>query len=239
MGSDTGKNLAEWLIRIILDPEVRSNIKDSKTQPPKKSTENTEFSVFSVDFFRGLKAHKLEPQVHALNRAYPKGSAFLGNPTSEFRFIRSLQLQNPGIKSFLFEKDYAKRRQNQVQREVAAMLRRCLCYDSSRISHSAAEIFLPVAVQNFFPIAAGRDADSIIDAGDWSEITDDEDRFARVGAFSQKRNDAAVGIAAVNPFKSFGLNIHMQRRLISIHAVDIFHPLMETLMSFVFQQVPI
>ena len=100
MGSDTGKNLAEWLIRIILDPEVRSNIKDSKIQPPKKSTENTEFSVFSVDFFRGLKAHKLEPQVHALNRAYPKGSAFLGNPTSEFRIKRKNFRMNHEMESF-------------------------------------------------------------------------------------------------------------------------------------------
>jgi len=36
-------------------------------------------------FFRGVKVHKVEPQLHAFNRVYTKGTISRGNPASGFR----------------------------------------------------------------------------------------------------------------------------------------------------------
>ena len=99
------------------------------------------------------------------------------------------------------------------------------CDHAARVSHSTSAIFGGVAVEQFDPLAAVRDADGITGAGHGREVEDAEDRLAGVFALAQKREGAAHHIVAIHPFKAGVVGVEdMHGRLIAIEAVELLDP---------------
>src|SRR3954465_2066202 len=102
--------------------------------------------------------------------------------------------------------------------------------DPAEVADAAAAIGLGVAVQDLLPAAGLRHADAIIQAGQGGEVEDDEHRRRIVG-LAQERDDALLPVRSADPLEAVLRKIlFVQGRFRSIGAVQIAHPILQTLM---------
>ena len=117
------------------------------------------------------------------------------------------------------------RGQRHGQRVGSIVGRNGLSREAAEISKTGAAINGRVAVQQFFPIAALRDTDPILQSWDRRKITDDGDVLLWCPAVSQETDDPGIHVLAVDPLEPAALEIELvQRGDVPVHLVEVLDP---------------
>ncbi len=120
------------------------------------------------------------------------------------------------------------------------MSRNCLSRYATQISQPAAAIDRGVAIQCFLPIPSLRHADTILQPWNRRKIADHDDTLLRRPAMAQQANDTGIDILAVNPFEPARIEVKLvERRFCTIETVEVGDPLLQALMGWVLEEVPI
>ena len=77
-------------------------------------------------------------------------------------------------------------------------------------------------------------------SGNRRKVHDDDHEVRRIVGTAHERDDAPFEVAAVHPFESGVIEVHlMQRALFLEGAIEIPHPMLNALMVLVLEQVPV
>ena len=141
----------------------------------------------------------------------------------------------------LGEDDDAQRRQGHRQRVVEVAVERCgRGFHASHIAVAGTAVFGRVAVENLLPVAAGFDAHVVIQTRDRREVADYRQEPPAGGVFAQEADDAVVGVVKIDPGKTVLVEIRLrQGRFIAVQVVQIAHPLAQTIVVWIFEQMPV
>src|SRR5262249_48014148 len=109
-----------------------------------------------------------------------------------------------------------------------------------KVSHSAPPILLSITIQDFFPITASWNSDSVLESRDRRKVADNDQSI--IGGFSvaQEREHARSGVIAINPLKTRRIRIQFKHcSLAPIHCIQGFDPLLYASMKRAVRQVPV
>jgi hypothetical protein len=73
---------------------------------------------------------------------------------------------------------------------------------ASKVSPTAPPVLLGIAVQYFFPEAAGGHADPVIQAGNRGKVTDHQNLIIGGASLAQVRDNTVIGVFKIDPFKT-------------------------------------
>ena len=111
-----------------------------------------------------------------------------------------------------FEEEGGERRKSE-QEGVRAVLRwRGFGVEAAEVAKAGAAVVGRVCVEDFLVEAGFRDADAVVAANDRSAIQNGDEKFFAIAAAANERDDAVVGIVAVNPFKTGPFEIDLMKR---------------------------
>ena len=103
-----------------------------------------------------------------------------------------------------------------------------------------ASIHLGVAVQNFFPQAATRDADAIIVARHGGEIENHQHNVGVRARFADETQGAVFGVVMIGPLEAVGMKIQfVQRWLGLIKVVEIRDAFLHAAVEAILERVPL
>src|SRR5262249_1559285 len=112
-----------------------------------------------------------------------------------------------------FQEQCPERRQREAQRIGAPMHTFLQRLSAAHIADAASAVLGRVAVQNFFPVTSGRNADFVAQTRNRCEITNNH-HITGVGlAFAQQRNDTGGCVVTIDPLKALWFVIEPMQRL--------------------------
>src|SRR5262249_41301480 len=130
----------------------------------------------------------------------------LAAPLALVALGRFLQLHWPsepfGVLSRSFQEKRAERREGQRKRMRPSVDRLVDGLFPPKVSHSAPPILLSITIQDFFPITASWNSDSVLESRYRRKVAHNDQSI--IGGFSvaQEREHARSGVIAINPLKT-------------------------------------
>ena len=83
--------------------------------------------------------------------------------------------------------------------------------ESAEVADAGAAVIGRVRIEDFFVKAGFGDADAIVAANDGSAIQDGDEEFFAIAAATNERDDAVVGIVAIDPFEAGPFEINLMK----------------------------
>ena len=107
-----------------------------------------------------------------------------------------------------FKEDGGERRQGQQQRVWAILGGDVFRMDTAEIADAGAAVICGIGIEDFLVKAWFRNADAIVAADDGGGVENDNQKIIAIAGASDERDDAAVGVVAINPFEASPFEIH-------------------------------